>query len=134
MATLHTYSVRMMVVTLATAFLIAPLAPRADASHHPRNYCSETGDVCQSTAEVDGVRKLRITLAAKYFDRYRLCVVAPDDSRTCKTFDIEPQGTSFYGDSVRWSAQFPDAGPGPYTVIWKMTSGDRIGHRLGFHV
>jgi hypothetical protein len=123
------------VKVLAALSLVASLfvlAPPAAASHRPNSFCSESGDVCQSSDEVDGVRKLRITLAAKYFSRYKLCVVAPDDSRTCHSYQIEKRGTVF-GDSVRWDTHFPEAGNGAYTVIWK-SSGTRIGRKLGFHI
>ncbi|MFN2588815.1 MAG: hypothetical protein ABR613_11960 [Actinomycetota bacterium] len=122
---------RTSLVALATAaVLLAPLP--ATAGHRPQEYCSESGDVCQSTRRVDGVRKLRITLAAKYFKRYRLCVKAPDGSTTCKRFRIQKQGAQF-GDSVRWRKHFPDAGEGAYTVTWR-SGGSRVGARLGFHV
>ncbi|MFN2390311.1 MAG: hypothetical protein ABR575_12010 [Actinomycetota bacterium] len=123
-------------MTRASAAALAALAllaaSPATAGHRPNAYCSPSGDVCQSTAKVDGVRKLRITLAAEYFTRYRLCVTGPNDARTCKTFRIEQRGPVF-GDSVRWSTNFPNEGRGAYDVVWKMLSGERIGRRLGFH-
>ncbi|HYN35949.1 MAG TPA: hypothetical protein VEV82_03140, partial [Actinomycetota bacterium] len=66
------------------------------------------------------MRKLRISIAFKYFNRYKLCVTAPDNSRDCDTFNIHKQGSSF-GDSVRWSRHFPNGGSGPYSVKWKGT-------------
>ena len=119
-------------ISIALALVPALLPVAVQANHRPNLYCSESGDVCLTTAKDDGVRKLRIGLAAKYFQRYRLCVVAPNDSRTCKSFDIERHG-DVYGDSVRWSRHFPNEGSGAYTVIWK-NSGERIGKKLGFHV
>jgi hypothetical protein len=77
------------------------------------------------------VRKLRISLAAKYFDEYVLCVKAPDQSQVCKPFDIEKTGST-YGDSVRWKRKFPNKGPGKYNVNWK--SGGSIVGRAGFHI
>lgn len=115
----------------AAAVLLATAAP-AGAGHRPQSYCSESGDVCQSTKKVDGVRKLRITLAAKYFKRFNLCVKAPDDTTTCKRFRIRDQG-KVYGRAVRWSKHFPNAGEGAYTVTWR-SRGSRVGARLGFHV
>lgn len=121
-----------------TTILLAVLAslvfalPPAQAKHLPQNYCSETGDVCQSTKRVDGVRKLKITLYSKYFDRYKLCVKAPDDATTCKGFKIQEMGEQF-GDTVRWSKHFPNVGDGAYTVTWK-SGGQRVGRKLGFHV
>lgn len=123
---------RRTLVTLLASALIVGLPSSSSAHHRPNTYCSETGDICQSTAKVDGVRKFRLTLAAKYFDRYKLCVIGPGDSKTCKTFRTKKQG-SFYGDTVRWDTNFPDEGSGAYDVVWKMTSGDRFGRKLGFH-
>ena len=123
---------RRIVVVVASAALVVAASPSARADHKPNTYCSESGDICQSTAKIDGVRKLTVALAAKYFNRYRLCVIPPEGSKTCKTFRIEKQGP-IYGDSVRWKKQFPDEGKGAYTVIWKMTNGDRFGKKLGFH-
>lgn len=120
-------------VAVSLSFAVLSVFPTANANHKPNFDCSPSGDVCKSTEKVDGVRKLRITLQARYFSRYELCVVAPDDSRTCKNFRIEEQG-SVFGDSVRWSTNFPNKGKGAYVVVWKFTNGDRIGRRLGFHV
>ena len=114
----------------ALAFLALALPAAAD--HRPTSYCSESGDVCASTERVDGVRKLRISLGAKYFDRYTLCVTAPNGARTCERFSIERQNGAF-GDTVRWSRHFPNEGPGAYTVVWKDNKGFRS-QRLGFHV
>ena len=122
---------RRIVMAAVTAALVATLVPVAQAGHRPSEYCSESGDVCQSTKRVDGVRKLTITLGGKYFSRYKLCVKAPDDSTTCKKFKIKDMGPA-YGSSVRWKKHFPDAGAGAYTVTWK-NRGTRIGARLGFH-
>jgi hypothetical protein len=88
--------------------------------------------VCLSTrVNSDGVRKLRIALAARYFGHYKLCVKAPDATKTCKRFAIEDTGPG-YGDSVSWSRRFPFKGPGAYNVTWKH-AGTRIGKVLGFH-
>ncbi|HEY7874627.1 MAG TPA: hypothetical protein VIG64_05850 [Actinomycetota bacterium] len=108
------------------------LEPHASADHRPNNYCSESGDVCVSTKKRNGVRRLNIGLAAKYFNRYRLCVVAPDESRECIKRRITDQGAS-YGDSVNWSTHFTDKGEGDYDVIWRQ-GGNRLGKVLGFHV
>lgn len=120
-------------VSVLVSVAVLGLMPVAEASHKPNSHCSSSGDVCKSSEKVDGVRKLRITLQARYFNRYELCVVAPDGSRTCKNFRIQEQGSAF-GDSVRWSTNFPNKGRGAYVVVWKFTNGDRIGRKLGFHV
>lgn len=120
---------RIVLLTLTVLLLALPRA--AEAHHRPNTYCSPTGDICQSTRKVDGIRWLRMGLFAKYFDRYRLCVRAPDDSRACRRFEIRAQG-EFFGSSVRWGRHFPIKGPGAYVVTW-WTAGHRVGHILGFH-
>jgi hypothetical protein len=119
------------IVFLALTFMLMALPLRAEARHRPTTYCSPSGDICQSTTKVDGIRWLRIGLAAKYFERYNLCVRAPDDSRVCHRFEIRAQGSTF-GSSVRWFRHFPHKGPGPYIVTW-WTAGERVGRILGFH-
>lgn len=122
-----------LVLLVAAASLLVP-AGVAQASHRPKTYCSPSGDICMSTKMVDGKRVLRIGLIEKYFDRYRLCVIAPDGTRECHNFRIERQGRA-YGDSVNWRNNFDPRGRGAYTVIWKsLPDGSRVGKRLGFHV
>ena len=75
------------IVLLALTVVLVALPLRAEAHHRPTSYCSSTGDICQSTTKVNGIRRLRIALFAKYFDRYRLCVRAPDGSRECHVFE-----------------------------------------------
>ena len=116
-------------LTIITAL---SLALPAAADHRPKTHCSESGDFCVSVRKVDGVRKLRIALAAKYFSRYTLCVTGPNGDRTCKDFRIEQRDNGTFGDSVRWRQHFPDEGAGAYTVIWKNDGGFRS-DRLGFH-
>jgi hypothetical protein len=119
------------IVLLALTVVLVALPLRAEAHHRPTSYCSSTGDICQSTTKVNGIRRLRISLFAKYFDRYRLCVRAPDGTRECHVFEIRAQGSNF-GSSVRWGLNFPHKGPGPYTVSW-WTGGSLVGRVLGFH-
>lgn len=120
---------RIVLLTLTVSLLALP--GLAEAHHRPTSYCSPSGDICQSTRKVDGIRWLRIGLFAKYFNRYKLCVKAPDGSRVCRSFDIRAQGSTF-GSSIRWGRHFPQKGPGPYVVTW-WTGGQRVGHILGFH-
>jgi hypothetical protein len=118
----------LVVVVLSASFA----SPAAWADHKPNSYCSESGDVCVSTRERNDVNRLNIALAAKYFSRYKLCVVAPDDSRECIRRRITDQGRTF-GDSVNWANHFPDKGEGDYKAIWRQ-GGNRLGKVLGFHV
>ncbi len=113
--------------------LFMTLLGPAQAGHRSTAYCSESGDICQSTRKVDGVRKLRIATAAKYFGRYRLCVTAPDDSTACRKGRMRKDG-SIYRGAMRWRERFSHKGPGAYVVKWKFVSGGKIGRTLGFHV
>jgi hypothetical protein len=120
-----------LIAALTVALCSVLVVPPVQAHHEPNSGCSESGDVCLTTNKVDGIRKLRIGLAAQYFSQYKLCVEAPDESKVCKVFEIEDTGAG-YGDSVRWARQFPRKGPGAYTVRWRQ-GGSLLGTR-GFHV
>jgi hypothetical protein len=124
---------RRLIIASVIVSLLVSMTP-ATAAHRPNADCSETGDICQSTTKIDGVRRLRIATAANYFDRYKLCVKPPDGTATCETFNMHERSSGIWVGSVRWAQQFPRRGPGAYSVTWKFTSGDRIGRTLGFHV
>lgn len=116
-------------VVLATTLLAVP----ASAHHLPLDACSPSGDICKSVRKVNGERRLRIFMAAEYFERFRLCVTGPADEPTCHTYRVRDLGPIF-GSSIRWRANFPFEGDGAYTVVWKFIGGGRIGRALGFHV
>ncbi len=118
---------------LGASFLfLALVAVPAPAKHRPSSYCSQSGDYCIQTYKKDGVRKFEIRMAAKYFNRYTLCVFAPDETKACREFRIRDRG-KVYGDVVAWKSFFPNKGPGAYDVRWKTADGP-LGRRLGFHV
>lgn len=121
---------RLIVLTIVLGVVMPVSAAQAD--HKPKSYCSESGDVCLTSRRVNGVVRLNIGLAAEYFSRYKLCVIAPDGSRDCIKRPIKDQGQS-YGDSVKWARYFPDKGEGAYKAIWRQ-GGNRLGKVLGFHV
>jgi hypothetical protein len=124
---------QIVVALVALLILVVPAQPAA-ADHRPASYCSATGDLCQSVTRVNGALTLRITLAAEYFSRYRLCVIGSGASITCRIFRIRDQN-GVYGSSVRWRRNFPDEGRGAYDVVWRsLPGGSRIGRILGFHV
>ena len=125
-------TLRRTMVAFTAIALLSVLIPQAGASHRPTRFCSESGDVCLSTRKVEGIRKLRISLAAEYFEKFRLCVNAPEGTRTCKVFEIRDTGPAF-GRSVRWRRHFPNKGPGAYNVNWRQLNGDLIGRRMAFH-
>lgn len=122
---------RVLLVTAMAASLVA-LQPPASAHHGPNLYCSKSGDLCQSVRKTDGVRKLRILLAAKYFSTYRLCV-RNSEERVCQRFRIRKRANGTFGSSVRWRRHPAFGGSGAHTVSWWI-GGDRIGRKLGFHV
>lgn len=124
---------RSMLITAVTVSLIAVAAPGAGAHHRPNLYCSESGDLCQSTRKVDGVRKLSLLMAEEYFEHYRLCVFGPTGERSCKRFAVGDAGGDYYGHELSWRRHFPHQGPGAYTVVWR-AMGERVGRKLGFHV
>ena len=122
------------IVTLGLTLGLLATPAVAGAHHRPTTYCSPSGDICQSTTNVRGERRLQISLAARYFTRYRLCVTAPDDTVTCRGFRVH-QREGIYTSSIRWAAQFPPSGHGKYDVRWKsMPGATRVGRILGFHV
>jgi hypothetical protein len=119
-------------IALIAFVLVAPMPAQAD--HKPVIYCSQTGDICQRT-DLGGSsdRLLRIRTEEKYFGRYRLCVIAPNDSKSCDRFRMHRDG-SVFKSRVVWENNFPNWGRGEYTVKWKPVSGQgHYGRVLGFH-
>jgi hypothetical protein len=106
------------------AVLAAPAAARTA-------YCSGSGDLCYRAKDTGAATKLRITLAAHYFTRYRLCVTPPAGARTCKRFRVRRTSHGLYDSTVRWAKQFPDAGPGTYHASWR-SGGSALGPSVSF--
>lgn len=133
--------IKQLIATAAMAALLVAVHPvPAEANHRPKASCSDSGDICQSVGKVDGVRKLRIVLAERYFRRFHLCVRNPMGFAYCETFGIRDWGETF-GRSIAWRKIFGSKGDGAYTVTWHRVrhSGDPrpgriIGEHLGFHV
>ena len=115
-------------VTVAAALALA-LAASASAAERTRiaSYCSPSGDVCYGIfRNASGTSyTFRLTLAAKYFPRYQVCVRPGGQIRTCKSFPVRKTGSS-WGGTVVWQRNFPVRGPRGYRVTWR-----RHGHRLG---
>ena len=129
---LNSRAIRLIIVTAVAASLVAVSHPAQ--AHHRRNlYCSDSGDLCQSTRKVDGVRKLGLLLAAKDFRRFHICVTDPDGYESCVPFRVRSHDDGTFGRDVRWRKFFPYGGKGAYTVRW-VVDGTRIGKVLGFHV
>jgi hypothetical protein len=121
------------VVALCAALLVGLCANGAVANHRPNSFCSQTGDFCQSTTRNNnGVRILQFR-SFVHRGRVKVCVKPPTGARTC----VEDRFRDGNGDQVfvtrlRWSTNFPNEGPGAYTVVWRQ-NGAKIGKKLGFH-
>lgn len=81
--------------------------------------CSASGDVCYGVFDDRGTIRFQLTLAAKYFTRYRICVRPPRGATTCKSFPVKKTGP-LYGGAVRWNLNFPFRGLGRYRVTWRL--------------
>ena len=102
------------------AVLIAVALP---ASAEARtSYCSPSGDTCLSAKRRGEVVLLSIGVVAGVASSYRLCVSAPDRSRSCRRFRLR-QGRDLATGEVRWSARFPDRGPGTSRARWDLGGG-----------
>ena len=80
--------------------------------------CSASGDVCYGVFDDHGTIRFQLTLAAKYFNRYRICVKPPRGVTTCRSFPVKRVGSQ-YGGAVKWDRNFPSRGLGRYRVTWK---------------
>ena len=112
-------------VALIAGLAVTPLALSANqvrvASH-----CSSSGDVCYGIFKSDeNAVRFRLTLAAKYFARYRICVRPLGQAAKCKRFRVRKIAAN-WGGNVSWQKNFPVRGPRRYRVTWS-----QHGHRLG---
>jgi uncharacterized repeat protein (TIGR01451 family) len=105
----------------------APPAPPAALSR----WCSPSGDVCYGRVRGGGPIRLGLTLAARYFRYYRLCVTAPDATTSCKRFRLHRARRDTWGSTVRWHSRFPDRGRGTYRAAWSSRSGP-LGPAIAF--
>jgi hypothetical protein len=125
------------VLLLIAAALVAAATARAQPDQFsPRiaSYCSPSGDVCYGIFNDPAGRYIRfqLTLAARYFGRYRICVRPPRGATLCKSFPVRRIGST-YGGSVRWQRQFPNRGNGTYRVTWRHGTG-ALGPTLRFRL
>ena len=125
-------ALRALLITVVAASLVAFVAPEAGAHHRPNEWCSPSGDICQFTRKVDGVRKLRIVMAERYFDRFSLCVLQRGSHEICADYRVRRLDSGLYGHSVRYGRTVFPRGEGSYVVTWRAL-GQRVGARLGFH-
>jgi hypothetical protein len=125
----------MRLVFLAVACALALSAVGAGSAQDRtriRSYCSPSGDVCYGVFQSSGKYKLQLTLAARYFARYRICVVPLGQRKTCKSFPVKKTGTQ-WGGTVIWQRNFPVSGPRRYKVSW-LQGTQRLGPALSFNL
>jgi hypothetical protein len=105
-------------VAVAAALTTGAAEAPAQSQQRIASYCSPSGDVCYGIFGDERFIRLQLTLAARYFGRYRLCVRPPRGATLCKSFPVRRVGLN-YGGSVRWQRQFPNRGNGVYRVTWR---------------
>jgi hypothetical protein len=107
-------------LVLVTGIVLAlPATPASAVKRH----CSTTGDVCYGAFGLGSHVRLRITLAGNLFHTYKLCVRAPDGSRTCRQFHTWPIAHGLFQSTQHWRAHFPNKGPGRYRATWNAGGG-----------
>jgi hypothetical protein len=123
-----------LLLALVVGLLVVVPAPAADQTR-VKSYCSPSGDVCYGIFKRGGKVSLEITTAAKYFNRYTLCVrrTRPAAPQRCGSFPVFRQGGSIWGSRVNYARQFPVKSPGRYRVTWKLGSGP-LGPALQFRL
>ena len=105
------------VACLAVAIFAAPAVSAEE--RRIASYCSPSGDVCYGVFDDSGTIRFQLTLAARYFARYRICVRPPRGATTCRSFPVKKTGAA-YGGAVRWQRNFPSRGAGVYRVRWRL--------------
>jgi hypothetical protein len=95
----------------AAAALMLPATASAKST-----YCSKSGDVCYQAK--GSPIKLKISTAAKYFSRYRLCISNPNGTRECHRFRVHRAAGGTYSSTVSWPKHFTYGGRGTYRARW----------------
>ena len=119
---------------LATVLATVAATDASGAVNEQRiaSYCSPSGDVCYGIFKAGGTYSFRLTLAAKYFQRYRVCVRPLGEQGTCKSFPVKKTGAS-WGGTVVWNRNYPVRGPRGYRVTWRQGP-TRLGPPLTFYL
>jgi hypothetical protein len=119
-----------LLAAIAAAALAIPTAGPASGQARLPSYCSKSGDLCYGVFRKAGVVSFRLTLAAKYFSRYRLCVRKVGKARVCKRFRVRKTGAQ-WGGTVKFAKSFPHT-HGTYRVSWWRVATNRLGPPLTF--
>jgi hypothetical protein len=122
-----------LVASCCAALLLGLLPGAAQASHRPNSYCSPTGDFCQSTTKNRNKPRLLQFRSFAHRGDVRVCVKAPTGGRSCVDDRFRDRNDDgIFVTRMKWITNFPNEGPGAYTVAWRQ-GGSRTGKRLGFH-
>ena len=96
---------------LALIAALVAVAPSAAADQtRVKSYCSPSGDVCYGIFKTGSVYSFRLTLAKKYFSRYRVCVRPLGQQVKCKSFPVKKIRREL-GRNRRLAAQLPRQRP-----------------------
>jgi hypothetical protein len=115
---------KLTLILLVAAALVVPATASAKST-----YCSKSGDVCYQAK--GSPIKLKITTAAKYFSRYRLCITNPHGKRECHRFSVHKAAGGTYSSTVSWPKHFTYGGKGTYRARW-FASGNALGPAVTF--
>src|SRR3954464_6142256 len=115
---------KLTLIVLVAAALVVPASASAKSM-----YCSKSGDVCYQAK--GSPIKLKITTAAKYFSRYRLCITDPHGTRECHRFSMHAAKAGSYSSTVSWPKHFEYGGKGTYHARW-YAGGNALGPRVAF--
>ena|SRR5690242_9761716 len=116
-----------MKLTLLLVVVVALAIPAAASARS--TYCSKSGDVCYQAK--GSPIKLKITTAAKYFSRYKLCITNPHGVRECHRFRMHKAAAGSYSSTVSWPKHFEYGGKGTYHARW-FAGGNALGPRVAF--
>src|SRR5262245_42279609 len=130
------YDRHMRLVCIVVAFSVSTgvfaATPGAAPPKAIASYCSKSGDLCYGAFNRDGLVRLEITTAARYFKRYTLCVRPGTQGAErlwrCGSFPIFRHGST-WSSSVRID-HFPVTGPAVCRVAWKLRKGHPLGPSL----
>jgi hypothetical protein len=118
---------------LALIAALVAVAPSAAAEQtRVKSYCSPSGDVCYGIFKTGSTYSFRLTLAKKYFSRYRVCVRPLGQQVKCKSFPVKKSSAS-WGGTVVWQRNYPVSGPRGYRVTWRQGT-TSLGPPLTFYL
>ncbi len=114
---------RLLLVTVCLAAVACATATAAPDGRVAAR-CSASGDSCYGIFKDRGdVIRFQLTLAARYYNRYRICVkpppgVPPSGATACKSFPVEEDRLAVRRCRDLGTELPPIASPGRYRVTW----------------